>query len=254
MPDEEHAFDQFERMLDRWLPRFAKTRAAARYEERRFHETGLIRARRQGGHLLAATAIRILDLGAGMILLVNERRAHPAYAVARALVETSASLAYLDQEVLPRLMKGRREAVEETLRRMRLGLDPGTGYEGRGARPIPVSSMIKALSRQVGATLAGDEGESAGETMSRLYSVLSDHAHPNHSAQHLSSSIDDEWMMDWTFDHEWSSTTIHDLLGTSYLALHFAGEGFDRFLAGLNKKPMVLADKRTRTSPRTPPN
>ena len=35
--------------------------------------------------------------GAGMILLVNERRAHPAYAVARALVETSASLAYLDQ-------------------------------------------------------------------------------------------------------------------------------------------------------------
>jgi hypothetical protein len=52
-------------------------------------------------------------------------------------------------------------------------------------------------------------------------------------------------MMDWTFDHDWTSQSVHDLLGTTYLALHFAGEAFDRFLTGLNKHPMVLADKRS---------
>jgi hypothetical protein len=246
VPEDEHAFDHFEEILDSWLARYRKARAAARYEERRFRESGLITARRQGAHLLAATAIRILDLGAGIILLVNARRAHPAYAAARSLVETGAAMSYIDQEVLPRLIKGRKDAVGETLRRMRLGLDPGTGWDHEGfpLMPIPVSSMIKALRRQVDGVLAGDEEESAGETMSRFYSLLSDHAHPNQSAQHLSSHFDEEGMMDWTFGHDWSPSSVHDVLGTTYLALHFAGDAFDRFLTALSKHPMVLDDKR----------
>lgn len=80
---------------------------------------------------------------------------------------------------------------------MRLGIDPGTRFKDFPLRPIPVSSLIRAMARQAGAAGAGDEDESAGETMSRLYSLLSDHTHPNHSAQHLSSRIDDKWMIDW---------------------------------------------------------
>jgi hypothetical protein len=262
VPDDEEAFDDFEAILDSWVARFTKARAAARYEERRLQETGLVTARRQGAYILAAAAIRILDLGAGIILLVNARRAHAAFAVARALFETSASLSYLHEEVLPRIAKGRRDQVAEALSRIRVGLDPGVGLEddeGKMPTPIPVSSMIKALTRQADTAMPEDETEeeteeedadeareeSAGEMMRRLYSVLSDYAHPNQSAGHLSSRIDETtWMMDWTFDHAWDQSTAFHVLGTTHLALHFAGEAFDCFMAALTKHPMVLDDKR----------
>lgn len=45
------------------------------------------------------------------------------------------------------------------------------------------------------------------------------------------------------FDHGWNSWSVHDLNGTTYLALHFAGEAFDRFLTALNQHRMVVIDK-----------
>ena len=118
VPDSEENFHDFEVSVESWIGRFTKARAAARYEERRFQETGLLTARRQGAYILAAAAIRILNLGVGIILLVNARRAHAAFAVARALFETCASLSYLDEEVLPRIAKGRKDQVAETLSRI----------------------------------------------------------------------------------------------------------------------------------------
>ena len=258
VPDHENDFDDFEELLDSWVARFTKARAATRYEERRLHETGLITARRQGAYVLAAAAIRILDLGAGIILLVNARRAHAAFAVARALLETCASLTYLDEEVSPRLAKGRKEQVAETLQRMRVGLDPGVGLEddeGAMPTPIPVSSMIKALARLADKAMPeaeaeeenGEEAdeESAGDTMKRLYSVVSDFTHPNHSAGHLSSSIDQTtWMMDWTFDHAWDESTAFHAVGATDLAMYYAGVAFDAFMGALTKHPLVLDDKR----------
>jgi hypothetical protein len=108
VPDDEGTFDDFEAMLESWIARFTKARAAAQYEERRLHETGLVTARRQGVYVLAGAAIRILDLGAGIVLLVNARRAHAPFALARALFETCASLSYVHEEVLPRPARGRR--------------------------------------------------------------------------------------------------------------------------------------------------
>jgi hypothetical protein len=264
--DHQNDLDDFEELLDSWIARFTKARAAARYEERRLQETGLVTARRQGVYVLAAAAIRILDLGAGIILLVNARRAHAAFAVARALFETSASLTYLDEEVSPRLAKGRKDQVAEKLSRMRVGLDPGVALEddeGAMPTPIPVSSMIKALARQADKAMPETETEteteaeaeeendeeaqeeSAGETMKRLYSVVSDFTHPNHSAGHLSSSIDQTtWMMDWTFDHAWDESTAFHVLGATDLAMHYAREAFDAFMGALTKSPLVLDDKR----------
>jgi hypothetical protein len=255
--DHQKDFDDFEELLDSWVARFTKARAAARYEEGRLQETGLITARRQGAYVLAAAAIRILDLAAGIILLVNARRAHAALAVARSLFETSASLTYLEEEVLPRLAKGRRDQVAETLSRMRVGLDPGVGLEDDEdamPTPIPVGSMIKALARQADKAMPETETEtddeeaqeeSAGETVKRLYSVLSDFTHPNQSAGHLSSSIDQTtWMMDWTFDHAWDESTAFYVLGSTDLAMHYAGGSFDAFMGALTKHPLVLDDKR----------
>ena len=48
--------------------------------------------------------------------------------------------------------------------------------------------------------------------------------------------------MDRTFDHEWDESTAFHVLDTTYLALHFAGEAFDSFMAALTKHPLVLAD------------
>jgi hypothetical protein len=93
-----------------------------------------------------------------------------------------------------------------------------------------------------------DKPAAFGDTLGRMVvgaacQLQSSHGQ-HHSAQHLSSSFDEEWLMDWTFEHAWTSSSIHDVLGTSYLALHFGGEGFDRFLSALAKNPIVLDDKR----------
>lgn len=245
MPDEVGTFDQFETDLSAWVPRFNKARAAARYEERAFLESGLINARRQATHLAAATAVRIIDLGSGLIVVVNAERQHAAFAVARSLVETLAIFSYIRQNVLPYVRKGRADQVTEALKRLRLGLDPGINFSRKNpVSPMPVSSVIKALCTQTDETLDGDEEETAGQTMRQLYSSLSDHSHPNFSAGHLSSYFDDEGMMDWDIDSEWTTGSLHEVLGTNILAMHFAGEAFDELLTTLRDHPLVLVDKR----------
>jgi hypothetical protein len=174
---------------------------------------------------------------------------------------TALPAGHIDEEVLPRLAKGRKEQVAETLSRIRVGLDPGIGLKDEEGNtppmPIPVSSMIKALARQAERTMPvdedDDEDESGSEMMTRFYSVLSDYTHPNQSAGHLSSSIDETtWMMDWTFDHAWDEPTAFHVLGTTYLAMHFAGEAFDAFMGALTKHPLVLEDKRKKQGERKP--
>lgn len=245
------SFDDFEAELQTWIERFTKARAATRYEQDVLKERGLIKARRQGSMFLTSSSIRILDLGAGLIVLINAHRAHAAFATTRALVETCASLSYAQQNVLPRLRKGKTADVDDLLARLYVGLDPGA-YADFPVKPIRVSAMIKALEQQVNDTIGDseDSGDDAGTTMRRMYSVLSDHAHPNHSANSLSASIDaKEGTIDWTFDHAWNEGTINDLLGASLLALYFARKSFDETRSTLRRYPLTLegGSRRRRT-------
>jgi hypothetical protein len=244
LADEQHAFDQFERSVARWPQRFREARAAARHEERTLRETGLITARRQASHLAASMAIRIIDLGSGLIVLVNSRNPHAAYATARALVETCGVFSYVRQNVLPSLRKGRVQKTEETLGRLRVGLDPGIKFDKSDrAAPIRVSKLVSALCAHVDEHLAADEHETAGETMAQLYSVLSDNTHPNMSAGHLSVTFDDDGYMEWAVGYAWDAGELHSLIGTCYLALHYASAGYDELMQTLTAHRLVLADK-----------
>jgi hypothetical protein len=62
--------------------------------------------------------------------------------------------------------------------------------------PIPVSSLIKALCSEMDRLMPRKPGEeeTAGTTMRRLYSLVADHTHPNHSAVHLSATFDENGM------------------------------------------------------------
>jgi hypothetical protein len=167
----------------------------ARYEERRLRDTQQRTARRQTGHLAAATIVRVVDLADGLVALVNAERKHAAFAVARAVIETASVPAYVLKNVVSHLVKGRGERVDEVMRRLAIGVDRGVEHEG-AIDPIPVSSLIKALCSELDARADPRAGESAGTTMRRLYSSVTDRTHPNHGAVHLSSTLD-EHGMDW---------------------------------------------------------
>jgi hypothetical protein len=205
-PDQ--GLDEFERQITAWQDLFKRAQGMARYEETRLQETGKLTARRQIGHLAAAASIRVVDLASGLIVLLNARHAHPAYAVARATVETAAVPAYALRNVVPLVAKGRRERASETLRRMALGLDPGvasafTGSDSHGeerAHPIRVSKLVDALAATATELHGVVDGKPVGESLRLFYSNVSDYTHPNTSAIHLSSTIDEHGM-------SWSRST-----------------------------------------------
>jgi hypothetical protein len=245
VPDEADAYDSFERALGWWPERYRKARGAARYEERGLRETGQITARRQAMHLAASMALRIIDLGNGLIVLVNARHPHASYAVARAIFETCGVFSYLRRNVLPGWRKGRADRTAEMLERLRIGLDPGITFERpHSVTPVRVSKLVSALCTDADEHLPGDEGETAGETMAQLYSTLSDNTHPNMSAGHLSVTFDDDGYMDWVADYNWIAGELHEVIGTSYLAMHYGAVAFDQLMETANAHRLVLDDKR----------
>jgi hypothetical protein len=112
---------------------FKRARGMAHYEERHLRDTGQRTARRQIGHLAAATVVRVVDLADGLVVLVNAERTHAAFAAARALIETAAVPTYVLKNVVPHLAKGRAGRVDEVLRRLAVGLD-GPRCRGMAAR------------------------------------------------------------------------------------------------------------------------
>jgi hypothetical protein len=174
---------------------------------------------------------------------LNAERTHAAFATARALIETAAVPAYIVKNVVPHLAKGRADRVDEVLRRLAVGLDPGLDVEGwpRDTHPIPVSSLIKALTSEMDRLMPSQPGEdeTAGTTMRRLYSLVSDHAHPNHSAVHLSATIDENGM-DWDRFAGWFVPTLHDIEGPTYLAMWGGRTALEAVVAAANKHRLVI--------------
>jgi hypothetical protein len=113
-PAESGGFDSFEAEVAAWDGMFKQARGMAHYEERRLRETGDRTARRQVGHLAAATILRVVDLADGLVVLMNAERTHASFAVARALIETASVPTYLVKNVVPHLAKGRGERVDES--------------------------------------------------------------------------------------------------------------------------------------------
>jgi hypothetical protein len=248
----DHDLDGFEQQLAAWQGLFHRARAMARYEEDRLSETGNLTARRQIGHLAAAASIRVIDLASGLIVLLNARHAHPSYAVARAVVETAAVPAYALKNVVPLVKKGRAERANETLMRMALGLDPGVAatfnedFEAQGrVYPIRVSKLVDALTDLATETSGTVEGKPVGESLRDFYSNVSDYTHPNTSAMHLSSTID-ETGMTWSRPTNLSDGVMTDVVGTSSLALWYGQVAMDSLLKAANTHRLVLEDKRKR--------
>jgi 4'-phosphopantetheinyl transferase EntD len=67
-PNERETFDSYEDEIARWEGMFKQARGMAHHEERRLRETGQRTARRQIGHLAAATVVRVVDLADGLVL------------------------------------------------------------------------------------------------------------------------------------------------------------------------------------------
>jgi hypothetical protein len=245
-PDERDTFDSYEAEVGRWDGMFKQTRGMAHYEERRLRETGQRTARRQIGHLAAATVVRVVDLADGLVTLVNAERTHAAFAVARAIIETAAVPAYVLKNVVPHLAKGRADRVDEALGRLTVGLDPGLDLEGwpRDRHPIPVSSLIKALCSEMDRHMPPEPGEdeSAGTTMRRLYSLITDHTHPNHSAVHLSAAFDENGM-DWDRFAGWSVDDLHAVEGPPVLAMYGGRSALGEVIAAANKHSLVINRK-----------
>lgn len=158
---EAEEFDSFEELADTWHGVFRQARGMAQYKERRLRETRERTARRQIGHLGAATAVRIVDLSSALITLVNSNHPHGAYTVARAVVETAAVPAYMDKNLSPLIARRRADRADDLLRRLTLGVDPGTGYDRGGGpiQPIRVSSLIKALCSAMDESMPDRDGE-----------------------------------------------------------------------------------------------
>lgn len=243
--DERGSFDNFETQLALWEKLFRKAQGMAQHEERRLRETRQRTARRQIGHLSASTAIRVVDLAGGLIHLINGEHIHAAYVVARATVETAAVAPYMLKNMIPLLAKDKAERTDEVLRRLTVGVDPGLGYvgdDGSTTHPIPVSSLMKALYSQIDNAMEPDDDEPRGATMRRLYSMLSDHAHPNHSAMHLSAHIDDHGMS-WDRSRGWTESALYDVVGPTYLAMWFGCQALEEVLLVANRHPLILEVK-----------
>jgi hypothetical protein len=242
-PDEQETFDSYEEEVARWDGLFRQARGMAHYEERRLRDTGERTARRQIGHLIAATVVRVVDLADGLVVLVNAERTHAAFATARALIETAAVPAYILKNVVPHLARGRGDRVDDVLTRLSVGLDPGLDVEGwpRDTLPIPVSSLVKALTSEMDKLMPPQPGEdeTAGTTMRRLYSLVSDHTHPNNSAVHLSAAIDENGM-DWDRFAGWSVSTLHDIEGPTFFAMYGGRTALEDVMAAANKHRVVL--------------
>lgn len=245
-PNEVPGFDSFESEVEEWQKRFETARSTAKSEQQVLMATANRTANRQISHLFAATAIRIVDLASALILLINERHAHAAFAVSRSISETAAVPAYVFREVVPRLRKGRADQVDTSLRRLTMGVDLGAGFDSADAAPVPVSSLVKSLCSHTddisSATNGQNNGETAGETLRRTYSMITDHTHPNHHAVHLSATLDENGM-DWSRGGSWDASDLTLLEANAYLSMWAGGNAFDRSIEESGQHGLILEKK-----------
>jgi hypothetical protein len=82
-------------------------------------------------------------------------------------------------------------------------------FDERGWRPKP-----------------GEEHEPPSTIMQQTYSLLSDHAHPNHGAVHLSSALDAEGM-DWARAGPIDEQALDVIIAPTALAMYGGGRAFD---------------------------
>lgn len=225
-PEHVSLFDDFAASIAEWEQRFKKASASARWEEEHLQATGVRSAHRQLAHLFASLAVHIVDLAEGLALLVNAERRHPAFPVARSIVEAAGVATYVRQEVSPRINKDKLAQVDEKLRQLTLGMDPGAEM-GSSEHPVRVAQLINSIKTWIDESGTPEDGEPFGHSFGRFYSFVTDHSHPNASALSLSSTLPDTGPMSWDRHRGWDEFELEMVLVTANLAMWAAGRAFD---------------------------
>lgn len=233
-PEKRESMDGLEEQIHAWELRFRQITgetfpAADAAAHARKSGTALALIAIQAGNISA----RCVNLGNGIIRLVNGRSAHAAPAVTRALVETCCIPLYMDEELVPRLKRNRVNDVHKLLFRLGLGTNPSSTLY---IKPIKVSSLIDAARRAL-VSATGDVGR---ELVDMYYDTLTEFTHPNFGAVTLSSQVTGgtmRWQLQPDFDEHWLWAAI-DPAG---FFMEVAGSALDEVLHVAKRFPMDLS-------------
>lgn len=239
-------FDQHEELAGQWEERFRRGESVALAEERLLAVTGRLMATRLVAVQLTNLAARVVNLANGVTTLCNANNAHSIPAVARSLYESAGAVTYMRRNLIPLLAKGRAERARVMLFRLGLGADPGT--DAGFLMPYRVSAFVSSMSQEAGdlarltrPPYSGDheEGETWGQTMARMYSMLAEHTHPNSGASHLSITLF-RGEPTWTLQPPLTESDLELSLGPCFLSMHFGRVAWDAVMDAADAHPLVL--------------
>lgn len=236
-------FSEVESETDIWTARLREVRKGVREGEARAEAHRQNNVQLLSAIYLGGIAIRVRELSAGVVSLVNKGNPHAAAPVARALFETCCVPIYLREQMLPRLRKGRVDQVHKLVFRFGLGSTAGL-VDGAHIRPIKVESLLGSSRFELAKLEAGlPEGERQdfAKLIDIYYGPLSDLTHPNYMAVTLSIEVGSPpvFLRPTPFD----GGTMHAVVSSAAYILGAGGRAFDAVVAGLSEHPMDLPNR-----------
>lgn len=238
-PDFVEDFDAIESAAADWAQRLENAKGAvqrgqARAEENRQNNVEFLVA-----IAVAGLAVRVQQLSAATVSLVNKHNPHAAPPVARALFESCCVPIYLQRELVPRLRKGRTNQVHKLVFRLSLG-SIGIG-EGAHIKPIAVDSLLRSARAELTAMVEGLPEEKrfeAAELIEIYYGPLTELTHPNWGAINLGTELGfpPKFSLATPFD----GVTLHAVVSASAYIMQAGGLAFDALLSELANVPMDL--------------
>jgi hypothetical protein len=246
-PHRTHIFDDYEVEVGEWEAVFREYAKAAAGEEALLRVSRKLTARRLVAIQATNLASRAVNLGNGVVLLLNRRHAHAAPAVARALFETCAMAVYADRCLVPLFDKRRSPKRTGQAHRLlfRLGLGTHPGSETSHVKAIPVDSFVRAICSEVDEVMKANEdpppwvGERTyGDAIRHGYSLLSELTHPNSPATTLSQVGDVEWALQPDVDEK----VLTAALRPSWVALKAGRLALRDLMHAVTAHPMEFPD------------
>jgi hypothetical protein len=241
LPEHQGPFmDTIEQSLGNWIDRHTRFAELAHDAAGEVVGTGHQSALALIASQAANIASRVVGLTEAFIALANDDSVYAAPAVVRALHETCCVPCYMARELLPRLEKGNRKAVNDLRRilyRLGLGTGPGAGF-GR-LRPIPVDGLNRAATFWVTdyLTIDGTTPPAADRIIRMIYAPLSDRTHPNFGATTPGMSLNPAGQATYWLRPQFDGDSIDQLLSGTYFMLLVAGEALDNVIAVAKQRP-----------------
>lgn len=234
-------FDTIEAESAGWAQRFHDAEASVQHGLRRARTKQRNNVELLVGISAAGLATRVRQLADGLAGLVNENNPHAAPPVARALFEACCLPVYLERELLPRLRKGRTNAVHVLVFRLGLG---GGGALGGHVKPIAVDALISSARAELKAMeekLPQAERINAEELIDIYYGPLSELTHPNWAALTLGTEM--SFPPRFTSPAAFDGGVMHAVVGSSAYIMSRGGRALDEVLSVLGTTPMDLPNR-----------